>query len=52
MFDFLVQLAIAGVVLALVVLLVVSQDRRSGLRERILRNDGHHHWWNRPRNGH
>jgi hypothetical protein len=52
MMDFLVQLAVAGVVLAMVILLVVSQDRRATLRERLLRSGVRRHWWNRPRNGH
>ena len=52
MIDFLVQLAIAGVVLALLVLLIVGQERRGSLRERILRSGQRHHWWDRPRNGH
>jgi hypothetical protein len=52
MMDFLVQLAVAAVVLALLVLLVVTQERRASLRERIMRAEVRRHWWNRPRNGH
>ncbi|WP_188130778.1 hypothetical protein [Paraburkholderia panacisoli] len=52
MMDFLVQLAVCGVVLAMVILLMVTQERRANLRERLLRSSMHRHWWNRPRNGH
>jgi hypothetical protein len=51
MIDFLVQFAIAGVVLAMLVLLIVAQDRRANLRERLLRNGVRRHWWNRTRHG-
>jgi hypothetical protein len=52
MMDFLVQFAVAGVVLAMVILLVVTQERRGDLKERILRSGARRHWWNRTRNGH
>jgi len=52
MIDLLVQLAVAGGVLAMVIILVVAQDRRSNLRDRILRAEVRHHRWRRPRNGH
>lgn len=52
MMDFLVQFAVAGAVLGLVILLVVTQERRTTLRERILHAGTRRHWWNRPRNGH
>jgi hypothetical protein len=51
MIDFLVQFAIAGVVLAMLVLLIVAQDRRANLRERLLHNGVRRHWWNRTRHG-
>lgn len=52
MMDFLVQLVVAGAVLAIVVLLIVTQERRANLRERTLHAEVRRHWWNRPRNGH
>jgi hypothetical protein len=52
MMDLLVQLVVACAVLALVVLLVVSQERRANLRERILHAGMRRHWWRWPRNGH
>lgn len=52
MMDLLVQLAVAGGVLAMVILLVVAQEPRANLRERILHAEERRHWWNRHRNGH
>lgn len=52
MTDFVVQLAVAAAVLAMVILLVVSLEPRADLRKRILQNDGRRHWWSRHRNGH
>ena len=52
MMDFLVQLAVCGVAFALVLLLIVTQERRANLRERLLHSSVRRHWWNRPRNGH
>lgn len=52
MMDLLVQLAVAGAVLAMVVLLVVTQESRTNLRERLLHAGVRRHWWNRHRNGH
>jgi len=52
MVDFLVQLAVGGVAFALLLLLIVTQERRANLRERLLHSSAHRHWWNRPRNGH
>lgn len=52
MIDLLVQLAVAGGVLAMVIILVVAQDRPANLRDRILRAEVRHHWWSRTRDGH
>ena len=52
MMDLLVQMVVAAVALAVVVLVVVAQDRRTDLRERNLRSAPHRHWWNRTRDGH
>ena len=52
MMDFLVQLAVSGVALALLILLIVTQERRAHLRERLLHSSVRRHWWNGPRNGH
>ncbi|HEX7934103.1 MAG TPA: hypothetical protein VF573_13665 [Paraburkholderia sp.] len=52
MMDLLVQLAVAGAILVLVVFSVVAQGRRASLRERLRHTDARRHWWNRTRNGH
>lgn len=52
MMDLLVQLAVAAVILAMVVLFVITQERRTTLRERILHPASRRHWWNRARNEH
>jgi hypothetical protein len=47
MMDFLVQLTIALVIVAMVVLTVARQERQSSVRERISHAGTHRHWWNR-----
>ena len=39
-------------VLVMVVLAVIAQDRRTSVRERNLRDASHRHWWNRTHGGH
>lgn len=51
MMDLLVQVVVAGAVLALVILFVVAQDARRNPRERVLRHASGRHWWNRTRHG-
>ncbi|WP_156955110.1 hypothetical protein [Paraburkholderia caledonica] len=52
MMDLLVQLAVAGAILVLVVLFMVTQEGRDDLRERLRRAGARRRWWNKPRNGH
>lgn len=52
MMDLLVQLAVVAVILAMVVLFVITQERRATLRERILHPVSRRHWRSRTRNGH
>lgn len=52
MTDFLMQLGVAAVVLAMMILLVVSLVPRADLRKRILQDDVRRHWWSRHRTGH
>jgi hypothetical protein len=49
--DLLVQIAVAGAVLALVVLFVIARAPGDDPRERIFRHAAGKHWWNRTRHG-
>jgi hypothetical protein len=52
MMDLLVQLAVAGAILVLVVLFMVTRRGPDNLRERSRRAGARRHWWKKPRNGH
>jgi hypothetical protein len=52
MMDLLVQLAVAGAILVLVVLFMVTRRGPDSLREPPRRAGARRHWWNKPRNGH
>ncbi|SIT45521.1 exported hypothetical protein [Paraburkholderia ribeironis] len=47
MMDFLVQLTVALVLLAAVVLTAARPERRDSLHERMLHAGTRRHWWNR-----
>ncbi|MBK3745607.1 hypothetical protein [Paraburkholderia nemoris] len=49
--DLLVQIAVAGAVLVLVIVFVVAQAPGDNPRERIFRRATSRHWWNRTRHG-
>jgi len=49
--DLLVQIAVAGAVLALVVLFVIARAPGEDRRERIFQHAAGKHWWNRTRHG-
>jgi hypothetical protein len=49
--DFLVQVAVSGAVLAIVILFVVTLGGRATRRERVLRRVTGRHWWNRSHHG-